>query len=145
MFTQTPTFGSSADGTAGVMIYLGGSIGFSPGNATLTLKPLGGTGMFSNVVIDAPLDVATDTSCVKGNGKNKNTPGTLDMNFGSSATTVNGIVYAPNAHLFMQDQGAGTTTVNAILVVGTLCGQSANISVAGFSGPSTLTQIGLVE
>lgn len=144
MFTQTPIFGSSADGSAGVMIYLGGSVGFSPGNMSLKLTPLA-SGLYSGIVIDAPLDVATDNSCASGNGKNNNTPGTLDINFGSSATTLSGKVYAPSAHLFMQDQGAGTTTVNADLIVGTLCDQSANIKVTGTSLGGSITQIGLVE
>jgi hypothetical protein len=130
---------------SGVTIYLASSMAFSPGNITMTLTPPQ-SGVYEGVVIDAPLDVAADNTCVKGNGKNKGAVGELDLNFGSSSTTFQGIVYAPNAHLFLQDQGSGTTGVNADLVVGTLCGQSANISVSGYSGGnSPLTQVGLVE
>jgi hypothetical protein len=144
MFTQTPTFGSTVSGT-GVMIYLASSMPFSMGNGSLNLTAPT-SGLYSGVLIDAPLDVASSTSCTKGNGNNSTAAGTLDMNFGSSSTTLSGIVYAPNAHLFLQDQGSGTTTVNTDLVVGTICDQSANITVSGYSGGnSPITQIGLTE
>ena len=72
-------------------------------------------------------------------------PGVLHVNFGSSSTTYNGIVYAPYAHLYMQDQGAGTTQIHSDLVIGTICGQSANLEISGVSSANTpITRVGLV-
>jgi hypothetical protein len=157
MFTQTPVFGSSvtvapasAAGVSpvvpgGIMIYLASSFPFAMGNGSLDLTPIT-SGLYSGILIDAPLDVATDNTCAKGTGSNSNAAGTLDMNFGSSSTTLVGIVYAPNSHLFLQDQGSGISTVDTDLVVGTICDQSANITVGGYSsGNSPITQIGLTE
>jgi hypothetical protein len=116
------------------------------GNGTLNLGPLTNSSLYNGILIDAPFDVATDNSCAKGNGTNSNEAGTLDMNFGSSSTTLNGIVYAPSSHLFLQDQGSGTSTMDTDLVVGTICDQSADITVGGYSsGNSPLTRIGLTE
>lgn len=82
------------------------------GTSCLNLTALN-TGIYSGVVLDAPTYV-----------------GELDLDFGATASIFNGTIYAPNADLSLQDQGAngsscpGTNnvgvTINGNLVVGTL-------------------------
>lgn len=142
-FTQPPSFGSSVTGS-NVVIYLQGSMKYDDGNNNINLSPPT-SGIFKGVVFDAPSDSpGSGFGCPKGNSKN-NVAGVLHMNFGSSSTTYQGIVYAPYAHLFMQDQGAGTTKINSDLVIGTICGQSANLEISGASSANTpITRVGLV-
>jgi Flp pilus assembly protein TadG len=142
VFTTTPTFGSNVSGSD-VVIYLDGSVPYNDGNDVIGIS--GPTsGIFAGVVLDAPTDSpGSGFGCPHGNGPN-NVAGVLHIGFGSSKTAYEGAVYAPYAHLFMQDQGAGTTTIKTDLVVGTICGQSADLEVSGISGDSPITQVGLV-
>lgn len=143
-FNKAPTFGSSVTGS-GITIYLKGNLPIDLGNGSLNLTPPT-SGVYKGVVLDAPTDTPVSNTCAKGNGKNTNTAGVIDFNFGSSSTTIQGIVYAPSSHLFLQDQGAGTTTIDTDLVVGTICDQSANITIGGYSsGNSPITSVSLVE
>ena len=106
-----------------------------------------GTNPFCDIVIDAPIagkDGAGTYSCSSGNGNNGANPGEIYFDFGSSKTTLTGVIYAPYMQLFVQDQGA-QTTLNADLVLGNLCAQSGNLTVNGLSGAgSPLTKVGLV-
>lgn len=142
VFTQTPVFGSSISGSD-VTIYLSGSFPYNDGNSSINIS--GPTsGPFSQVVFDAPTDSpGSGFGCPKGNSKN-NVAGVLHMNFGSSSTAYNGIVYAPYAHLFTQDQGASNGNINTDLVIGTVCGESATFEVSGLTNASPITQVGLV-
>jgi hypothetical protein len=115
-------------------------------NGTINLSPPD-SGIYKGILIDAPTDIASAQTnvCRTGSGNNRNTPGELYFDFGSSTTTLNGVVYAPSAHMFLQDEGA-TMTLNTDLVIGTLCQQSADISIAGdLSGTSPITRVALVE
>jgi hypothetical protein len=103
------------------------------GNATLSLTAPS-TGPYSGIVIDAP-----------------SYSGELPLDFGSTVTTYNGAVYAPNADLSLQDQGGGIgLTINGALVLGTLDvgdKNKGNLALNGFSSnvPSPLPRISLVE
>lgn len=143
VYTQAPSFGSNVSGS-NVVIYLQGSIKYDDGNNNINLSPPT-TGIFKGVVLDAPTDSpGAGFGCPHGNGPN-NVAGVLHVNFGSSSTTYNGIVYAPYAHLYMQDQGAGTTQIHSDLVIGTICGQSADLEVSGApSGSTPISRVGLV-
>ncbi len=144
VFTQDPNISGPVTGT-GVTIFISGSIAFDfDANGTINLSPPT-TGIYKGILIDAPTDVAASNACVKGKGNNGGVVGELYFDFGSSNTTLNGVVYAPQAHMFLQDKGA-TMTLNTDLVIGTLCEQSATLTISGFtSGNSPITRSALVE
>lgn len=142
VFTQAPTFASNVSGSD-IVIYLDGSVPYDDGNNVIGISGPS-SGIYSGIVLDAPTDSpGSGFGCPKGNNKN-NVAGVLLMNFGSSSSNYTGIVYAPYAHLFMQDQGAGTTQINTDLVIGTVCGQSGNVEVSGLTSDSVITKVGLV-
>ena len=146
VFTHSPTLTGAVSGT-GITIFVSGTIPFDfIVNGTINLSPPD-SGIYKGILIDAPTDIASAQTnvCRTGSGQNRNTPGELYFDFGSSTTTLNGVVYAPSAHMFLQDEGA-TMTLNADLVIGTLCQQSADISIEGYlNGNSPITRIALVE
>lgn len=138
------TYTGAVNGTAGVTIVLldGTSLtsttgGSGKGNASLDLTAPQNTSTmtytYNGIVIDAP----TYT-------------GDLDLDFGATNVTLTGIVYAPEADLSLQDQGA-TVTLNADLILGTLDvgdKNKGNLTLNGYSptgGTSPLTKIALVE
>jgi hypothetical protein len=150
---------------SGVTIYLVGNIPFdydSNGTVTLTPPPApappagspagtlstckGATNLLCGVLIDAPTDGKTSGTytCSHGKGNNAGNNGELYFDFGSSSTTLTGIVYAPYAQIFTQDQGA-STTIDTDLVVGNVCSQSSTLTVNGDSATTLITQAGLVE
>lgn len=143
----------------GVTLFLDGNVAFDfTNNGVINVTApapsgkgatscLGDPNPYCGVLIDAPTDVASDNSCAKGKGGNGLVAGTLYFDFGSSAVTLNGIVYAPQAHLFIQDQGAhaGALTITSDFDIGTLCQQSADATINGASAISRVTQVGLVE
>lgn len=140
-FDKAVTISGQVSGT-GVTFFLQGDIPFDfAANGTMTVSaPTTGT-TFQNVLIDAPTD-GPYTTCKTGKGNNGNA-GELFFDFGSSNTTLNGIVYAPNAQLFVQDSGA-TMNINADMVIGNVCMQSATFQINGLSAPTYTTKVGLV-
>lgn len=144
--------GNGANG--GVTLYLSGNtpLDFS-NNGTLSLEPPGyqtncllSTNPLCGVLIDAPTDGSSGGSytCSHGKGNNYGNPGEIYFDFGSSSTTLNGVIYAPYMQLFIQDQGS-STTLNNDVVIGNFCAQSATVTIAGYSPSySPLTRIGLV-
>lgn len=150
--------GDVTGGSGGNTIYLATETAYLNFNnvGTLTLSPpppppsdncSSGSNPLCGIVIDAPIagkDGAGTYTCSAGNGNNGQNPGEIYFDFGSSKTTLTGVVYAPYMQLFVQDQGA-QTTLNADLVLGNFCAQSGNLTVNGFSGAgSPLTRVGLV-
>lgn len=148
---------ASGANNAGVTIFMSGSHIFSfKNNGTINLTPpgwntttsaptcpVGGSNPYCGVLVDAPTDVASDNTCKHGSNPNI-IAGTIQLDFGSSVTAFDGVVYAPQAHVFLQDQGA-TATINSDLDIGTLCQQSANVTVDSQSLNTPITRIGLVE
>jgi Flp pilus assembly protein TadG len=135
-----------------VEIYLTGNTNYldfaSVGTLTLSPAPCpSDTNPYCGVVIDAPLvgsNGAGTYTCSSGKGNNATNPGEIYFDFGSSTTTLNGIVYAPYMQLFVQDQGA-STNLNTDLIIGNICAQSGNLNVNGYSaGNSPITRVGLV-
>lgn len=101
---------------------------------------------FCGVLIDAPTDgsVGGTYSCSHGKGNNDGNPGELYFDFGSSTTSLTGVIYAPYMQLFVQDQGANTTLNNDV-IIGNFCAQAATVTINGLSPSlSPLTRIGLV-
>lgn len=142
---------------SGVTIYLAGTTPYLDFSSvgTLTLSPpapsgtscAGDANPLCGIVIDAPKDGSgsvAPSSCSHGKGNNYGYNGEMYFDFGSSTTTIKGVIYAPYMQLFLQDQGASTVFDNNF-VIGTFCSQSATLNVNGFSGPlSPNTRVGLV-
>jgi hypothetical protein len=76
---------------------------------------------------------------------------TITMEFGNSSGTIDGIIYAPTAQLFLHDSGgdkSGGISLITDLIVGTLDDQTADLTITNYSdtaGTSPLTKIALVE
>jgi Putative Flp pilus-assembly TadE/G-like len=137
-----PSITGSVTGS-GVVLYLSGTsmpFDFS-NNGSVTLTPPT-SGTFEGVLIDAP-SIGGTTTCSHGKGNNQGNPGELYFDFGSSTTSLDGIVYAPNAQLFGQDQGANSS-INLDLVVGNICLQSSTFTIGGISADNPITKVGLV-
>lgn len=139
--------GAINSGANGTVFYIANGVQFDfDANGTLTMSPplSSKTDTFYNILIDDPSAPAGGmySTCKAGKGNNGN-PGELYFDFGSSNTTLNGIVYAPDAQLFEQDSGA-TMSINTDLVIGNICQQSATFSVNGLTNDSPITKVGLV-
>lgn len=123
-----------------------GTMSISPPAPTGT-SCVGDANPLCGVVIDAPTDGSgkvAPSSCSHGKGNNFGNPGEIYFDFGSSTTTIKGVVYAPYMQLFVQDQGA-SATLDTNFVIGSFCSQAATLNVNGFSGPlSPNTRVGLV-
>ena len=76
---------------------------------------------------------------------------TITFEFGNSTGTIDGIIYAPTAQLFLHDSGGDTSggiQLITDLIVGTLNDQTATLSITNYSttvGNSPLTKVALVE
>jgi Flp pilus assembly protein TadG len=142
-FDKSPSITGTVTGS-GDVIYLAGTSTYLDldTNSAVTLTPPT-SGILANVVIDAPFITGTGNGCKSGKGNNRDNPGEIYVDFGSSSTTLNGIVYAPNAEIFGQDQGS-STSIKLDLVVGDICMQSATFQVGGYSANNPITRVGLV-
>lgn len=150
--------GPSITGTvtgSNVTIYLAGNIPFDfSNNGTLSLTPpgygsscAGSANPYCGILFDAPTDGSGNNgtyTCSHGKGNNAGNPGEIYFDFGSSTTTLYGVIYAPYMQMFGQDKGA-STTFGADLVVGNVCMQSSTFNVDSYSGAqSPITRVGLV-
>ena len=116
-----------------------------PSNSTTPCE-LDTANPFCGVLIDAPSDGSSGGtySCSHGKGNNDGNPGELYFDFGSSSTTLTGVIYAPYMQLFVQDQGANTTLNNDV-IIGNFCAQAATVTINGLSPSlSPLARVGLV-
>jgi len=137
--------GAVSSASGGVVFYIANNVSFDfDANGTMTLSPplSNQSDLFYNILLDAP-NLGPYTTCQSGKGNNGGNAGELYFDFGSSNTTLNGIVYAPNAQLFEQDSGA-TMSINTDLVIGNICQQSATFSVNGLTANSPIKKAGLV-
>ena len=76
----------------------------------------------------------------------------MQLQFGNSSGTFNGIVYMPNADFFFQDSGgdhSGGLTFNINLIVGELDDKTSTLNINGYSPPigtpDPLNIVALVE
>ena len=124
-----------------------GSGTFTAPGASSSSGCVGSSNPFCGILFDAPTDGSGNAgtyTCSSGKGNNGGNPGEIYLNFGSSTTNVQGVIYAPYMQLFGQDKGSSTTFA-ADLVVGNVCMQSATFTVDDFSGnKSPITRVGLV-
>lgn len=149
-----PSITGSVTGT-GVTIYLSGNIPFSfANNGNLNLTPpgygsscAGSLNPLCGILFDAPSDGINGNgtyTCSHGKGNNYGNPAEMYFDFGSSSSTLQGVIYAPYMQLFVQDQGASTYLYNDV-VIGNFCSQAATLSIQGYSSSnSPLARIGLV-
>jgi hypothetical protein len=140
---------------SGDTIYLSGNIPFDfDNNGSMNITPpgygascTGSLNPMCGVVINAPSDGANGHgtySCATGKGNNGNNPAEIYLDFGSSTTKIEGVIYAPYMQMFVQDQGA-STTLDTDVVIGNFCSQSATLKVNGYSASySPLARMGLV-
>jgi len=76
---------------------------------------------------------------------------TMTLEFGNSTGTIDGIIYAPNAQLFLHDSGgdkSGGIALITDLIVGTLYDQTATLNITSYSqstGYSPAIKVALVE
>jgi hypothetical protein len=138
-----------------VTLFFAGNIPFDfSNNGSVTLTPpgygsscIGSVNPLCGILIDAPTDGSANGgtyTCSHGKGNNEGNPGEIYLDFGSSKTVIDGIVYAPYMQLFGQDKGSSTTFASN-LVIGNMCMQSSTFDVDGYSGAqSPLTRAGLV-
>ncbi len=136
-------------------IYLADNIPFDfSNNGSMTVTPpgygsscTGSANPYCGVVIDAPSDGANSHgtyTCSHGKGNNQGNPAEIYLDFGSSTTKIEGVIYAPYMQMFVQDQGA-STTLDTDVVIGNFCSQSATLKVNGYSADySPLARMGLV-
>jgi hypothetical protein len=120
--------GALSEGTAATNLAL-----TAPPPCTSGLPPCGGS--YGGIAIMQPVS-------------NTNT---ITFEFGNSTGTIDGIIYAPTAQLFLHDSGgdkSGGITLITDLIVGTLNDQTADLTITNYSdtvGNSPLTKIALVE
>jgi Flp pilus assembly protein TadG len=102
----------------------------------------------TNLNLVAPTSGAYDGIAIMQPPSNTNT---ITFEFGDSTGTIDGIIYAPTAQLFLHDSGgdkSGGITLITDLIVGTLNDQTANLTITNYSdtvGNSPLTKTALVE
>lgn len=108
---------------------------------------VGSSNPLCGILFDAPTVGSANAgtyTCSAGKGNNGGNPGEIYLNFGSTTTNVQGLIYAPYMQLFGQDKGA-TTTFATDLVVGNVCMQSSTFTVDSYTGAqSPITRVGLV-
>ena len=109
-----------------------------------------------NLVAPAPCAAGTSPPCGGSYGgiaimqppANTNT---ITFEFGNSTGTIDGVIYAPTAQLFLHDSGGdknGGIQLITDLIVGTLNDQTATLSITNYStsvGNPPLTTVALVE
>jgi Flp pilus assembly protein TadG len=138
VFTGNLTFSHSVTtGAAGATIDLtSGTLNETPNTVLNLVAPTDPTNTFHGIAIMAPL---SNTS-------------TLTLEFGNAIGTIDGIIYAPGAHLYLHDSGGGScpTALSLItnLIVGTLDDQTGSLCITSYSQTtpgSPLTKVMLVE
>jgi hypothetical protein len=138
VFTGNLTLSHSVTtGAAGATIDLtSGTLGETPNTVLNLVAPTDPTNTFHGIAIMAPL---SNTS-------------TLTLEFGNAIGTIDGIIYAPGAHLYLHDSGGGScpTALSLItnLIVGTLDDQTGSLCITSYSQTtpgSPLTKVILVE
>jgi hypothetical protein len=147
--------GGNLTGSDVTLYFSGNTLPFDfDSNGTVTLTPpgygsscVGSVNPLCGILIDAPTDGSAKAgtyTCSNGKGNNDGNPGEVYLDFGSSKTVFDGVLYAPYMQLFGQDKGSSTTFATD-LVIGNICMQSSTFDVDGYSGPqSPLTRAGLV-
>jgi Flp pilus assembly protein TadG len=136
IFTGNLTLSHSVTtGTGGGTIDLtSGTLNETPNTVLNIVAPTDPTNTFHGIAIMAP---ASNTS-------------TLTLEFGNATGTIDGIIYAPGAKLFLHDSGGGASGLSLItdLIVNTFDDQTGSLNMTSYSQTtpgSPLTKVMLVE
>jgi Flp pilus assembly protein TadG len=127
----------------------GGEVNSASSGTTLDIQG-GALAITTNTTFDLVAPTAGETNGVVIMEPVPNT-NTITIQKGNAVGTLTGIIYAPDAQLYLQDSGCGnctSLTMNADIIVGTLYDKTATIQLNQYSpGGSTnpLTRITLVE
>ena len=128
VFTGNVTLSGNVDGTAGVTLDIA--------SGTFAEDSHGGTYMNLKAPIVADKDSTSPYASIALMQPYSNT-NTLTFDFGCSGGTLDGIIYAPAAQLFMQDSGCSNKynglTLTTDLIVGTLYDKTASLTLTSFS------------
>lgn len=131
-------------------VSLNGNITSAAGGTTLDIYngALSEGTAATNLNLTAPTSGAYSGIAIMQPASNTNT---ITFEFGNSTGTIDGILYAPTAQLYLHDSGgdkSGGINLITDLIVGTLNDQTADLSITNYSttvGNSPLTKIALVE
>jgi Flp pilus assembly protein TadG len=140
-------------------VTLNGSITSAAGGTTLDIYngALSEGTAATNINLTAPAPCANGASPCGGSYggiaimQPPSNTNTITFEFGDSTGTIDGIIYAPTAQLFLHDSGgdkSGGISLITDLIVGTLYDQTGTLSITSYSttvGNSPLTKIALVE
>lgn len=108
----TPKSGSTPADPA-TLVIAGGT--FSQGNGVLTMEaPTSGTYNAVSLLVPATNTTYDSSPCTKKTTGNGNTNGMLQIQFGSSSSNLDGYIIAPNADLYIQDNGGAVTTTGIV-------------------------------
>jgi hypothetical protein len=115
--TGTTSIGVPANGNTpadpATLVVAGGT--FSQGNGVLTMEaPTSGTYNAVSLLVPATNTTYTNSTCSKKTTGNGNTNGMLQIQFGSSNSNIDGYIIAPNAEVYLQDNGGTVTTTGMV-------------------------------
>jgi len=126
-FTGSVTLGTVT--ASGVTLLLSKNASFSLGTGTVNLSPPT-SGTYQGVVLY----------------QSRTNSNQLQLQFGSSSMTINGVIYAPAAQIYLQDNGGGVT-LTADLVAQSIYNKASTLTVTSYSKThgSVLSGVALVE
>jgi len=118
-FDPSQTYGATLDLWGGTITYAGS------GQSYLSIyAPTSGT--YNSLAIMQPKSNTTSGSCPSSTATI-----CLPVQFGSSGQTLDGLIYAPGAQVYLQDNGSGVTASGVI--TDTMFVKSSNFDIPGYS------------
>ncbi len=128
-FTGNVTLGGSLSAT-GVTLLLSKNASLDAGNGSASLSAPTTSGTYQGIVL---YQSRTNTN-------------QLQIQFGSSSTLFTGVIYAPAAQIYLQDNGGGAT-VTADIVAKSIYNKASTLTITSYSKTNTsvLSGIALVE
>jgi len=134
VFTGDVNLGGNVTTSGATLDINSGTLGISTGTTLNLLAPTSGN--YNGIALMQPLANANQITIQKGD----------------ASGTIDGIIYAPGAELFLQDSGgdkSGGLTLITDLIVGSLFDKTATLSIQSYSqsnpGTTPLSKIALVE
>lgn len=141
VFENGVTIGGNVTVNGTIDVYQGT---FSQGNSALTVNaPANKAYTYNGIAVMQPSSNTTAGTCKDGLGEP-----CLQLQFGSGSGSLNGIVYAPTAQVYQQDNGGGTVVAGVIAYQIYLKASTMDITNSyNAANPSTtpLTKVSLVE
>jgi Flp pilus assembly protein TadG len=149
------TFAGTVVLTSATQVTFGGNISTASTGGTIVLATAGFTENAGTVFNVSPQVAGSTTPKLLDSvvlaAPTTNTS-TMELQFGNSSGTFNGIVYMPNATFYFQDSGgdhSGGLTFNINLIVGQLDDKTSTLNINGYTppvgSPDPLSIVALVE